>query len=115
MIVLSAYVCMLICMQYLRRPEEGKRYPGMGVTDAWELLCAMWVLGIKLVCPEEQPVLLTMESSHYSLIHLILTYISHMRENVQYLSFSVKFMPLNIIISGCICFPANLMVSFSQS
>ena len=65
MSVLSAYVCMLTGVQCLRRPEKGKRYPGMEVIDAWELLCTTWVLGIKLDGPEEQPVLLTMEPSHY--------------------------------------------------
>lgn len=58
------YVCLSItCMLYLWRPEEGKRYLGIGVTDCCEWLYGCWEpnpgpLG-------DQPELLITESSLY--------------------------------------------------
>ena len=51
-------MCMCtMCMQYLRKPEEGTRSSGTGVTDGCESLCGCWEPNTGLL--EKQPTLLT--------------------------------------------------------
>jgi hypothetical protein len=43
MFCLCACLC-TTCVQFLRRPAEGVRYPGTGVTDGCEPPCRCWEL-----------------------------------------------------------------------
>lgn len=55
-------VCLqTICVQYLRRPEEGTIFPGVGVTGGCEQACRCWEFNRGLL--EDEPLLLTAEPS----------------------------------------------------
>lgn len=57
------YDCVPCAHLMLVRAEMGVMYPGIGVTDGWELLCGCWE-SIKHKSTEEHPVFLTTEPPH---------------------------------------------------
>jgi hypothetical protein len=67
-----------VCMQYLKRPEEGDRSPEAGVTDACELLCGCWELnpGPLQVQPPSTLLLLFPPHTYHSTLFLY-TVLSH--------------------------------------